>query len=64
MPKSWREGDVKPIHKKGGEEKVENYRGITLMDIEYKIYTEILRQRLVKEFFNLVYIILFRKVYI
>ena len=49
MPKSWREGDVKPIHKKGGEEKVENYRGITLMDIEYKIYTEILRQRLVKE---------------
>ena len=49
MPKSWREEDVKPIHKKGDEEKVENYRGITSMDTEYKIYTKILRQRLVKE---------------
>ena len=49
MPKSSRKEDVKPIHKKGDEEKVENYKGITLTDIEYKIYTEVPRQRLVKE---------------
>ena len=48
MPKSWKEGNVKPIHKKGDEEKVQNYIGMT-MDIEYKIYTESQRQRLVKK---------------
>ena len=50
IPKDWREGHIKPINKKGDEEKTENYRGIPLMDVEYKIYTEISRQRLVKEF--------------
>ena len=49
IPEKWKEGIVKPIYKKGEEDKVENYRGISLMDVEYKIYTEILRNRLVGE---------------
>ena len=46
IPEKWKEEIVEPIRKKGEEDKVENYRGICLMDVEYKIYTEILRNRL------------------
>ena len=49
FPKEWRTGRIKPIYKKGDKEKVENYRGITLMDSGYKLYAEILRERLEKE---------------
>ena len=35
FPRSWKEGVVKPIFKKGEEDKVENYRGIVLMDTGY-----------------------------
>lgn len=40
---------IKLIHKKGAVERIENYRGITLMDTGYKIYTERLRGTLEKE---------------
>lgn len=38
-----------PLHKRGDKEKLENYRGITLLCTAYKIYAEILRKRLEKE---------------
>lgn len=38
-----------PVYKKGDRNDVANYRGITLMDANYKIYAEILRNRLEKE---------------
>lgn len=38
-----------PLHKRGDKEKVENYRGITLLCTAYKIYAEILRKRLEKK---------------
>lgn len=38
-----------PIYKRGEKGKVENYRGFTFMDSGYKIYAEILRNRLEKQ---------------
>ena len=45
-PKLWRTGLVIPLLKKGGGRKVEDYRGITLMPVSYKIYVNVLRKRL------------------
>lgn len=49
IPKGWTKGVATPVSKKGSKEKVENYRGITLMDTDYKIYSEILREKLEKK---------------
>lgn len=38
-----------PLLKKGNPNKLKNYRGITLMATAYKIYTDIIRKRLVLE---------------
>jgi len=42
----WKEGGIVPIMKKGDGERVENYRGVTLMPSIYRIYTTILAERL------------------
>ena len=47
-PKSWSEGVITPIHKKGNLDDVNNYRGITLINIMSKIYSHILHSRLIK----------------
>lgn len=49
VPEEWKCGLVTPLYKKGEKEKAKNYRGITLMDTAYKIYAEILRNRLEEE---------------
>ena len=46
FPTSWSEGFVVPIHKKGNINKVENYRGITLLSVIEKLFTRILNNRL------------------
>lgn len=48
FPESWRNGAVVPVYKKGDKELPENYRGITLMDSGYKIYAELLKNKLDK----------------
>ncbi|XP_067217103.1 LINE-1 retrotransposable element ORF2 protein [Linepithema humile] len=48
-PERWKEGVVVPIRKKGEGEKVEDYRGVTLMSSCYKIYTITLAERLRRE---------------
>jgi len=45
----WREGGIVPILKKGNGEMVENYRGVTLIPLMYKIYMTILAERLREE---------------
>lgn len=46
FPDAWGEGFIVPLHKKGSTENVENYRGITLLSIVSKLFTNILNTRL------------------
>ncbi|XP_017879159.1 trichohyalin-like, partial [Ceratina calcarata] len=48
FPKEWRRGVIVPLHKKGDYQKVENYRGITLLNTAYKIYAAVLNERIKK----------------
>lgn len=48
-PEKWKDGIVVPIVKKGEGRIVEEYRGITLMDSIYKVYTGVLAGRLKEE---------------
>jgi len=48
FPPSWAEGYVIPLHKKGDIEKVDNYRGITLLSTLGKLFTRIINNRLTK----------------
>lgn len=47
-PQSWGNGIIAPIYKKGDPNNAENYRGITLINILAKIYSQILLNRLTK----------------
>lgn len=49
MPKDWRTSILVPLYKKGDQEVLENYRGISLLCAAYKIYAEIIRGRLEEE---------------
>ena len=45
-PENWSTGVITPIFKKGDRTFPKNYRGITLLPIMGKIFTKILRERL------------------
>jgi hypothetical protein len=49
FPEDWREGVICPTYKKGEKNKVENYRGITLLNTGYKMYALILSERTKRE---------------
>lgn len=49
IPEDWKKSVIVPLYKKGDQEEVGNYRGISLLCIAYKIYAEILRGRLERE---------------
>ena len=49
IPEEWKRGILCTIFKKGEKNKSANYRSITLMDTGYKIYTNILREKLQEE---------------
>ena len=44
--KSWTEGVIIPIHKKGNKGAVDNYRGITLLSVFVELFTRVLNNRL------------------
>jgi hypothetical protein len=46
LPDQWEESIILPVHKKGDKSDCNNYRGITLLSISYKILSNILLSRL------------------
>lgn len=48
-PEEWKERKIIPIIKKREGDRVEDYRGITIMTSQYKIYAAILAERLKEE---------------
>lgn len=47
-PESWKDAEVVPLVKKGEDEKVSRYGGVTLMPTTYKIYAIMLADRIGK----------------
>ena len=45
-PRSWGEGIITPIFKKGDVNDAANYRGITLLNVLAKVYSQLLLKRL------------------
>jgi hypothetical protein len=46
MPEEWRTANICPIYKKGNKLECKNYRGILLLHVAYKTFTNILAQRI------------------
>jgi len=48
MPEVWESGIICPIFKKVDKLDCNNYRGITLLDIVYNVFSNVLKERLKK----------------
>lgn len=46
FPEHWTKAIINPIHKKGDKSNPDNYRGISLLDCTYKIFSKILYNRI------------------
>lgn len=54
MPEEWRTSVICPIYKKGDKLVCENYRGISLISTAYKVFTNILRDKLEENAENII----------
>uniref|UniRef100_A0A803JT65 Reverse transcriptase domain-containing protein n=1 Tax=Xenopus tropicalis TaxID=8364 RepID=A0A803JT65_XENTR len=55
LPPSWRRGIVSLIFKKGDKERLENYRPITLLNVDYKVMAKLISLRLKPFLSNLIH---------
>ena len=46
FPEQWHQGLVKPLHKDGSKESLNNYRGITVCSNVYKVFTSVIERQL------------------
>lgn len=46
MPEHWNTAIIHPLHKKGDKTDPNNYRGISLLDVTYKIFSKVLLTRI------------------
>jgi hypothetical protein len=46
LPRSWTEGVLCPVYKKGDKLDFKNYRGMCLLNVTYKVFAKILYDRL------------------
>ena len=46
IPKEWLQGIICPLHKKGDQLECTHYRGMTLLNVTYKVFSNILYTRL------------------
>jgi len=49
LPEEWKESIIVPIHKKGVKTDCNNYRGISLLPVTYRILSNILLTRLIPD---------------
>lgn len=49
LPADWRKDLIVPLYERGDADRGNNYRGISLLCSAYKIYTEIIRNRMDRE---------------
>jgi len=47
LPETWNEAIIIPLHKKGDKTECSNYRGISLLNSVYKVFSKILLNRLI-----------------
>lgn len=47
LPDDWKIGLLVPIHKKGSKQVCDNYRGISLLSVPYKVLSKVIYKRLV-----------------
>jgi hypothetical protein len=54
IPTEWKQAIICPIHKKGDKSECKNYRGISLLNIAYKIMATHIKNKLIEETENLI----------
>jgi len=57
MPKEWTMTIICPIHKEGDKTNCQNYRGISLLSVIYKVFAKILAKRLSPYTYLLTYLL-------